>query len=128
MFTAANNINTVISIINSPTNAIPNHFNILITNPASFSVLLTFSTNTDWISLSNNSSILTFNSLDSNFNKIETSVNVTDDGISYGIDNVYNSVVAVQNFKNNKEIKECNEALNYAKRKTRERKAYEKVL
>ena len=44
-----------------------------------------------------------YRSLDRNFNKIETSVNVTDEGISYGIDNVYNSVVAVQNFKNNKE-------------------------
>lgn len=44
-----------------------------------------------------------YKSLDRNFNRIETSVNVTDEGISYGIENVYDSVVAVQNYKNNKE-------------------------
>ena len=44
-----------------------------------------------------------YKSLDRNFNKIETSVSVTDEGISYGIENVYDSVVVVQNYKNNKE-------------------------
>lgn len=32
-------------------------------------------------------------------NRIETSVNVTDEGISYGIENIYDAVVVVQNYK-----------------------------
>ena len=44
-----------------------------------------------------------YKSFEMNSNKIETSVNVTDEGISYGIENIYDSVVAVQNYKNNKE-------------------------
>ncbi len=44
-----------------------------------------------------------YKSIDKNFNKIETSVNVTDEGISYGINNIYDSVVVVQNYKNNRE-------------------------
>lgn len=44
-----------------------------------------------------------YKSLDFNFNKVETSVSVTDDGISYGIENIYDSVVVVQNYKNSKE-------------------------
>ena len=44
-----------------------------------------------------------YKSIDKNFNRIETSVNVTDEGISYGINNIYDSVVVVQNYKNNRE-------------------------
>ena len=64
----ANRINAIKSIANNATNAIPRNLSILITIPASFSVLLTLSTKTCLISLSNNSSILIFNVFDKSFN------------------------------------------------------------
>ena len=35
-------------------------------------------------------------------NRIETSVSVSDDGISYGVDNIYDAVVVIQNYNGNK--------------------------
>lgn len=37
-------------------------------------------------------------------NRIETSVSVTDEGISYGVDNVYDAVVVIQNYNGNKYV------------------------
>lgn len=58
----------IIVIANPTIKIIPKTFSILIIISAFFSVLFTFSTNTCLISLFNNSSILTFNALDNNFN------------------------------------------------------------
>ena len=37
-------------------------------------------------------------------NKVETSVNVTDEGISYGVDNIYDAVVVIQSYNDDKYI------------------------
>ena len=50
------------------TKIIPKTFSILIVISARTTLLFTFSTNTSLMSLFNNSSILTFNALDNNFN------------------------------------------------------------
>lgn len=39
---------------------------------------------------------------DETINRVETSVSVTDEGISYGVDNIYDAVVVIQNYNGSK--------------------------
>ena len=41
-------------------------------------------------------------SFDKTINRVETSVSVKDDGISYGVDNIYDAVVVIQSYKDDK--------------------------